>query len=77
MLKGMATSCFRRDDWHCRCCNRMEGLHPHHVEYRSAGGEDELDNLVTLCAWCHAALHDGHLSIEVVGKNNFKFWRKL
>jgi predicted HNH restriction endonuclease len=55
----------------------MEGLHPHHVEYRSAGGEDELDNLVTLCAWCHAALHDGHLSIEVVGKNNFKFWRKL
>jgi 5-methylcytosine-specific restriction endonuclease McrA len=41
------------------------GLHPHHIKYKSAGGEDTLDNLVTLCWKCHRAVHDGFLKVTV------------
>lgn len=80
MLKALAKSCFLRDDWKCRNCNRREGFHPHHVKYKSAGGEDTLGNLITLCAKCHRDVHDGHLKIEVVKlkANNIevKFWKQ-
>jgi hypothetical protein len=42
-------------------------LHRHHVRYRSKGGEDATKNLVTLCAYCHAAIHARQLWI--VGDN--------
>ncbi len=80
MLKTLARSCFLRDDWKCRHCGNRAGLHPHHVEYKSAGGADALCNLITLCAWCHRMHHDGHLKIEVVKlkANNVevKFWKQ-
>ena len=80
MHKAMATSCFLRDNWHCRHCNNTAGLHPHHVIYRSAGGADSLDNLITLCAWCHSMVHAGHLIIEVVKLKahnlEVKFWKQ-
>jgi hypothetical protein len=58
--------CFRRDGWKCRHCESRNGLHPHHVIYRSQQGPDALNNLITLCAVCHRAHHDGHLKIELV-----------
>ena len=80
MLEGMATSCFRRDDWKCRHCGNRAGLHPHHVIYKGAGGADSLDNLLTLCAKCHRDLHDGHIKIEVIclksGDLEVKFWKQ-
>ena len=36
-------------------------MHAHHIIYRSQGGADTLDNLVTLCEFCHKKLHDGEL----------------
>ena len=67
MLKALARSCFLRDDWKCRHCGNRAGLHPHHVHYKSAGGEDMLGNLITLCAKCHRDVHDGYLRLEVLG----------
>lgn len=59
-------ACFTRDNWKCRHCNDRNGIHPHHVIYRSQQGGDKLSNLITLCHQCHRALHDGKLHIEVI-----------
>jgi 5-methylcytosine-specific restriction endonuclease McrA len=67
-------SCFKRDGHKCRHCNGRNGVHPHHVIYRSQGGKDELSNLLTLCACCHRAVHDHKLLITVEGilENNLR-----
>lgn len=63
---SLGTEVFKRDKWHCRHCNSSWYLHPHHVVYRSLGGEDELNNLLTLCWQCHEAAHRKLLKIEVL-----------
>ena len=46
---------FARDGWRCATpgCSSMRNLHDHHIRFRSAGGSDELENRVTLCAFHH------------------------
>lgn len=56
-----------RDQRCCRCCGRKEQLHRHHLTFRSKGGGDVTENLVTLCAGCHSLLHARQLWI--LGKN--------
>ncbi len=71
---------FYRDSWHCRNCFNSNGLDPHHVIYRSAGGKDTADNLLTLCRKCHDDIHAGRLRLEVISviENNItvKFWKQ-
>ncbi len=58
---------FARDGWRCAvpACTRMRGLHAHHVVYRSQGGGNERENLVTLCAYHHLrGVHAGRLRIR-------------
>lgn len=57
----------QRDGRQCRCCGRREKLHKHHITFRSKGGNDSTENLVTLDALCHALLHARQLWI--LGKN--------
>jgi hypothetical protein len=46
----------------CRCRRNLEG---HHGKYRSAGGPDTPDNLVTMCAGHHrGVIHKGYGSVE-------------
>lgn len=51
----------QRDNYRCRECGvavlREKGLRPHihHIQPKSAGGLDELVNLITLCEPCHVA----------------------
>ena len=66
LTKALRVQCFKRDNYHCRHCNNTNGLHPHHIVYRSAGGPDELDNLIILCWICHRAVHDGFLKIRAM-----------
>ncbi len=47
----------RRDNWRCQSCGSMSNLEVHHMEFRSHSGEDSEENLVTLCAACHAKVH--------------------
>lgn len=55
-------ACLNRDNYTCQCCKSKKGtMHAHHIVYRSQGGADTLDNLVTLCEFCHKKLHDGEL----------------
>ena len=71
---------YRRDRWHCRNCNTTQNLTPHHIIFRSQGGDDSLGNLITLCIQCHDDIHAGHLGIlvpegEVTTADNIKFKR--
>lgn len=41
----------------CACgCGRV-ARHLHHMQYRSEGGSDAIDNLLPLCHKCHVAIH--------------------
>ena len=46
---------FERDGWRCAVpgCSSYRHLHAHHIRFRSHGGGDEPENLVTLCLWHH------------------------
>jgi 5-methylcytosine-specific restriction endonuclease McrA len=52
-----------RDNWRCQKCGSLENLQIHHKVKRSQRGNDALENLVTLCAYCHMAEH-GQLCFE-------------
>ena len=53
-----------RDEWRCQKCGSLENLQVHHKIKRSQLGNDSLDNLVTLCAYCHMGEH-GQLSYTI------------
>ena len=46
-----------RDGWRCQNCGSMQNLQVHHLKFRSQSGGDEEQNLITLCADCHACIH--------------------
>jgi len=55
-----------RDHNVCRACGKrckpfattlLEKAHRHHIEYRSQGGMDVSENVVSLCYECHDGVH--------------------
>lgn len=46
---------FARDNYTCQCCKKSKGkiLQTHHIIYRSNGGSNRADNLITICTDCH------------------------
>lgn len=55
-----------REDYCCRVCHRrcnpsalsmLHKGHHHHIEFRSAQGEDTVENVCLLCADCHDLIH--------------------
>lgn len=47
-----------RDRHRCRWCGRTNvRLHLHHIQYRSAGGDHDPSNLITLCYLHHELVH--------------------
>jgi 5-methylcytosine-specific restriction endonuclease McrA len=46
-----------RDGWRCQNCGRTRELQVHHLRFRSALGDDDLANLITLCFSCHKEIH--------------------
>ena len=53
---------FSRDEYTCQICKRKRDadgkglkLHAHHIIYRSLGGSDRVENLLTVCVDCHTA----------------------
>ena len=60
-----------RDGYECQHCkgrHKDSKLEVHHIIFKSQGGSDEADNLVTLCHTCHKALHDGKINPGFKGK---------
>lgn len=60
-----------RDGYTCQCCKgkrKDSKLEVHHIVFRSQGGSDEEENLITLCHTCHKELHDGKIKLSKSGK---------
>ena len=61
-FKNAQEAAFNRDNYTCQHCKKRTGtFNAHHIIYRSNGGADMLDNLITLCEKCHRDLHKGLL----------------
>ena len=51
---------YKRDGYRCALCDCTHYIQIHHVVPRGAGGKVESEqNMITLCATCHAQAH-GH-----------------
>ena len=49
-----------RDNYTCQCCGKKNcRLEVHHIKFKSNGGTDDEENLITLCKECHKGIHDG------------------
>lgn len=60
-----------RDNYTCQFCKgktKDSRLHVHHIIFRSNGGSDEHENLITLCKTCHDRLHNGEIKLKLNGK---------
>ncbi len=54
-----------RDNYTCQICGaKHTKLEVHHIRFRSHGGSDSMDNLVTLCKECHGKVHSGELPFD-------------
>jgi hypothetical protein len=43
---------------------------PHHLHFRSHGGDDSDENVTSLCTWCHLeGIHGGHISARPPASN--------
>ena len=50
---------FARDEYTCQVCKKKNKiLQTHHILFRSNGGTDRADNLITVCTDCHT--HEAH-----------------
>lgn len=55
--KELRDQVLARDGWRCQSCGSSRNLQVHHLRARSKLGDDALQNLITLCAECHARQH--------------------
>ena len=47
---------FNRDGFTCQCCKkRSDKLKLHHIVFKSHGGTDSVNNLITVCETCHSS----------------------
>ena len=54
-----------RDNYTCQCCGKKNcRLEVHHIKFRSNGGIDDEENLITLCKGCHDGVHDGTITLN-------------
>lgn len=70
-FKNTNAMVLNRDGYKCQYCKgkHKDGkLEVHHIIFRSQGGSDEAENLITLCHTCHKALHDGKIKPNFKGK---------
>jgi 5-methylcytosine-specific restriction endonuclease McrA len=62
--KALCREVFTRDGWRCKICRAREGLHAHHIKFRSHGGDDIRSNLLTVCSICHEAIHQRYVIVR-------------
>lgn len=56
---------FARDNYTCQVCKQKNKiLNTHHIVYRSKGGTDRADNLISVCTDCHT--HENHQPGQVL-----------
>lgn len=58
--------------YRCQVCNGFVNLEVHHRTYAHVGTTQERDDLVVLCAFCHALYHG-----KVIHRILRLFWRRV
>ena len=54
-----------RDNYTCQCCGKKNcRLEVHHIKFKSNGGTDDEENLITLCKECHDGVHAGTIELN-------------
>ena len=54
-----------RDNYTCQCCGKKNcRLEVHHIKFRSNGGSDDENNMITLCEECHKGIHNGVIVLD-------------
>ncbi len=54
-----------RDNYTCQCCGKKNcRLEVHHIKFKSDGGTDDEENLITLCEDCHKGVHAGTITLN-------------
>ena len=54
-----------RDNYTCQCCGKKNcRLDVHHIKFKSNGGTDDEENLITLCEDCHKGVHAGTIVLN-------------
>lgn len=62
-----------RDNYTCQCCGKKNcRLEVHHVKFKSNGGTDDEENLLTLCEDCHKGVHAGTIVLNKKPKKSKK-----
>lgn len=60
-----------RDNYTCQCCGKKNcRLEVHHIKFKSNGGTDDEENLITLCEDCHKGIHAGTVVLNKKPKKN-------
>lgn len=49
---------------HCKGKSKDSRLEVHHIVFRSNGGSDDVENLMTLCKACHDKVHSGDIKLK-------------
>ena len=70
----MRRQVYRRDGYRCALCDSTKYLQIHHLYPRSVGGASHPMNLITLCMYCHAAIHGGALDATREEQAERKEW---
>jgi 5-methylcytosine-specific restriction endonuclease McrA len=55
--KELEIKVLERDNCTCQECFCYTEAPPHHIIFRSQGGDDTMENLQTLCVSCHERKH--------------------
>ncbi len=68
---------YQRDRYRCQspCCGRRD-VTPHHLRFRSHGGDDSDENVTSLCTWCHLeGIHRGQILCDASGlEHSLDLW---
>jgi 5-methylcytosine-specific restriction endonuclease McrA len=74
-----------RDGGCCRECGSPNNVERHHIIFRSQSGKDDIENLVSLCSWCHKYSQNsphqnrgGRLKWERWAERRYpSYWKKI
>lgn len=62
---NVKSAVLNRDNYTCQICGEKDTrLEIHHIQFRSKGGSNRMDNLVTLCRDCHKQIHSNGLVFD-------------
>ena len=62
---NVKSAVLNRDNYTYQICGEKDTrLEVHHIQFRSKGGSNRMDNLVTLCRDCHKQIHSGGLVFD-------------